>query len=79
MSGTLTRGCQAVLLPPGKPYKTSIKEFPVTVERKPYVPSEGGELIDAGTARATVAATQEKPNGTTEHQWAEKHQHQTVS
>jgi len=64
--------------PPGKSYCTSIDEVPVTSERKPYHPKAKAELQDAGTARATVAASTESPNGTLEGNWAAKHQHQTV-
>ena len=79
MSQVRAQHAQVALNPPDKPYKVAIKEFPVTVERKPYVPSEDDPLVDAGTARATIAASKERPNGTTEHGWAAKHQHQTVS
>lgn len=62
-----------------KPYKVAISEVPITDKRKPYVPGPDTELIDAGTARATLAATQESPEGTKKDNWAERHQHQTVS
>ncbi|KAI9708489.1 MAG: hypothetical protein M1820_003950 [Bogoriella megaspora] len=61
-----------------KPYEVSIREQPVTIRRMPYVPVEDSLLVDAGTARANIAASAEKPNGTTEGDWAEKHKHQTV-
>ncbi|KAI9816253.1 MAG: hypothetical protein M1827_001854 [Pycnora praestabilis] len=64
--------------PVEKPYSVAIKEYPVTEERKPYVPKAGDVLRDAGTARATIAATNEKPNGTTENNWARDHAHQTI-
>ncbi len=65
--------------PKEKPYSVAIKEVPVTEERKPYVPGRDDRLVDAGTARATVAASKESPNGTLERNWAQEHQHQTVS
>ena len=65
-------------VPPQAPFKTDIKEQPVTQERKPYAPQTGDRLTNAGTARATIAASQESPNGTTEGNYARDHQHQTV-
>jgi peroxygenase len=62
-----------------KPYKVAISEVPITEKRKPYIPAPDAELIDAGTARATLAATQEHPEGTKKDNWAQRHQHQTVS
>jgi len=59
-------------------FKTYIHESPVTEERKPYVTPPNSYLKNAGTARATIAASREKPNGTTEDRWAATHQHQTV-
>ena len=56
--------------------KTYIIEQPVTIQRLPYVPSDGDLLVDAGTARATIAASKESPNGTPGY--AEKHQNKTV-
>lgn len=64
--------------PIDKPYCYSISKTPITVERKPYVPGPNDILIDAGTPRATLAASKESPNGTVEGDWAAKHQHQTV-
>lgn len=63
----------------GKPYRTSIPEAAVTEKRKPYVPGPGSKLIDAGTPRANVAADEQHPTGTHKDDWAETHQHQTVS
>ncbi|MCJ1252323.1 hypothetical protein MMC24_000128 [Lignoscripta atroalba] len=59
-------------------YATAIKEQPVTEQRKPYTPAYGDNLIDAGTARANIAASRESPNGTMEDDYAKTHQHQTV-
>ena len=61
-----------------KPYKVAIRQQPVTELRKPYVPKEGDVLQDSGTARANIAASKESPNGTTEGDYAGRHQHQTV-
>lgn len=61
-----------------EPFKTNIKEQPVTQERKPYASQKGDRLTNAGTSRATIAASQESPNGTTEGNYAKDHQHQTV-
>ena len=57
--------------------KTFIIEQPVTIQRLPYVPKDGDLLVDAGTARATIAASRESPNGTPGY--AEKHQNKTVN
>ncbi|KAG9985260.1 Caleosin-domain-containing protein, partial [Aureobasidium melanogenum] len=64
--------------PPGKQYSIAIKEVPVTVERLPYYPKDGDHLQDPGTARANIAASNESPNGTSQDDWAQNHQHQTV-
>ena len=61
-----------------KPFKTAIAEQPVTEERRPFLPPPESVLQSAGTARATLAASHEKPNGTTENGWASTHQNQTV-
>ncbi len=63
---------------PKQPYTISIKQQPITVEHEPYVPKPGDELIDAGTARATLAVSKENPNGTVENDYAAKNQHLTV-
>ncbi|KAK1985445.1 Caleosin related protein-domain-containing protein [Colletotrichum cereale] len=58
---------------------TSIPEVPVTVQRKPFVqPEHDQRLPHIGTPRANLAATYEKPNGTTANGWAQRHRHQTV-
>ncbi|KAK5243999.1 hypothetical protein LTR43_011544 [Exophiala xenobiotica] len=62
-----------------KPYRVAIPQVPITEKRKPFVPALDEELIDAGTARANVAASREYPNGTTKGDWAQRHQHQTVA
>ncbi|KAL8881142.1 MAG: hypothetical protein Q9198_001596, partial [Flavoplaca austrocitrina] len=65
-------------LRPRNTYVTAIQQQPITVEHKPYIPKYGAQLTDAGTARATVAVSNDSPNGTTEDGYAAKHQHQTV-
>lgn len=61
-----------------KPYVTSIPEQPQTIERQPFVLRPDDPLTNPGTARATVAPSRDRPNGTTEDGWAERHQHQIV-
>jgi hypothetical protein len=61
-----------------KPFDIAIKEQPVTEEREPYVRSQFDPLVDAGTARANVAASKESPDGTEDGDYAEKHRNQTV-
>ena len=61
-----------------KPFKTAIAEQPVTKERIPFIPPPESVLQNAGTARATLAASREKPNGTTDNEYAGSHQNQTV-
>lgn len=62
------------------PTVTSIKTVPVTEERKPFIQPEDDErLPHTGTARANIAATYEKPYGTTEGGWASRHADKTVS
>jgi peroxygenase len=64
--------------PHEKPYNVAINTVPVTIERIPYIPSAGDELIDPGTARASIAADAQHPHGTTEGNWAETHKTKTV-
>ncbi|OJD36787.1 caleosin domain-containing protein [Diplodia corticola] len=64
--------------PPGKSYATGIDEAPVTLERTPYIPGDNEPLLDPGTARATIAASREAPNGTVDAGWTRKHQDKTV-
>ncbi|KAI1610842.1 caleosin domain-containing protein [Exophiala viscosa] len=61
-----------------EPFPTAIYQQPVTVERKPFIPSKQDKLKDAGTARANIAADTRCPNGTLEGDFAERHKHQTV-
>lgn len=60
--------------------QTSLRQVEVTLERPPYVPTDEDEarFRNAGTARVNLAATPDRPDGTTEHEWARKHSHQTV-
>jgi len=60
------------------PFTTSIPQQPATEQRKPFKPTEDDVLQDAGTARATIAASREHPNGTTENDYAAKRQDRTV-
>jgi len=75
---TAVAGSPDNLMTKEKPFKTTISEQPVTDERKPYLPPPDSVLTNPGTARATIAVSREKPNGTTEDDWAATHQHQTV-
>lgn len=60
------------------PYATAIRQQPITEEHKPYKPRSTDRLVDPGTARATLAVSNESPNGTTEDNYAAKNQHLTV-
>lgn len=59
-------------------FKVAIPEVPITEKRKPYNPGNKEQLVNAGTARATIAASREYPKGTIKDDWARKHKHQTV-
>ncbi|KAG4262374.1 hypothetical protein FPRO03_10604 [Fusarium proliferatum] len=68
----------ALKVDPNSIIKTSIDAVPVTVERKPYQPGvDKPRLAHAGVARANLAATHERHDGTTENDWAQRHQDQT--
>ncbi|KAF2438424.1 Caleosin-domain-containing protein [Karstenula rhodostoma CBS 690.94] len=56
----------------------SIRPAPITIKRKPFIAKPDSKLRNAGTARAYVAATEDKPYGTTHRDWARNHSHQTV-
>ncbi|KAF1945719.1 caleosin domain-containing protein [Clathrospora elynae] len=56
----------------------SIRDVPVTEERKPYIGTKDSKLQHAGTGRANLAPSADTPNGTTHNDWAKKHSHQTV-
>jgi hypothetical protein len=62
-------------------FDTAVTEVPVTVERKPFLPSHSDteqNLENPGTARANIAASAQYPAGTQAEEWASRHQHQTV-
>ncbi|PNS21944.1 External alternative NAD(P)H-ubiquinone oxidoreductase B1, mitochondrial [Sphaceloma murrayae] len=59
-----------------KPYVTSIDTSPVTVERRPYIPSKSDQLVDPGVARANCAPSRESPHGTQD--WTRQHADKTV-
>ncbi|KAI1803451.1 Caleosin-domain-containing protein [Daldinia bambusicola] len=64
---------------PEPPVVTSIPSVGVTVKRKPFLqPEDDQRLPHTGTARANIAATYEKPFGTTEGGWARRHRDKTV-
>ncbi|KAI1080076.1 Caleosin-domain-containing protein [Whalleya microplaca] len=64
---------------PTPPVVTSIPKARVTVDRKPFCqPEDDQRLPHPGTARANIAATYEKPYGTIENGWAERHQGETA-
>lgn len=65
--------------PEGKPYAIALKQYPVTVHRQLYTPDPNDTLQDPGTARVNIAATRERPEGTTERNWKEDHRRETVS
>jgi hypothetical protein len=58
-------------------FDVAIKDSPVTQQKKPYIPKEG-DLVNAGVARANIAASVESPDGTTHDKYAAKHKHSTV-
>lgn len=62
-----------------KPYQVFITEQPVTEQRVPWVRKRSDPLDDAGTARANIAASNEKPNGTEENHYTKRRSNQTVS
>jgi len=60
-------------------FDVSIEEVPVTVQRRPFIPRRGDEMLkDPGTPRANIAASVEEPNGTQKGDWARRNKHQTV-
>ncbi|KAM9874677.1 hypothetical protein VDGL01_11234 [Verticillium dahliae] len=57
---------------------TSIPTVPVTLERKPFLPEkESKRLQELGVARANIAATHDKPEGTSEGSWSARSNRQT--
>ena len=65
--------------PAGPRQRVSIVEAPITEQYKAHVPPTDTRLINSGIVQTTYAPTSESPYGTTKDDWAEKHQHQTVS
>ncbi|OTA97552.1 hypothetical protein M434DRAFT_26577 [Hypoxylon sp. CO27-5] len=60
------------------PLVTSISNVKITNQRKPFIqPDDDQRLPHTGTARANVAATYEKPYGTTENGWDMRHKDKT--
>lgn len=57
---------------------TSVPQQPQTEQRKPFIARKDEPLISPGTARATITASRESPNGTVENDYAAKHQDQIV-
>ncbi|KAG8629184.1 hypothetical protein KVT40_003049 [Elsinoe batatas] len=65
-----------IATPHNKPYQVSLPSYPVTQDRPPWVPPPDSKLIDAGTARANYAPTNESPFGS--EAWSRTHSHLTV-
>jgi peroxygenase len=65
-------------LGPDRNHCIALHGQPVTEQHKPFVATDGEPLNNSGTARATLAASRDAPNGTVKDGWAESHQHQTV-
>lgn len=65
--------------PTGPRQRVSIEEAPITEQYKAHAPPTDTKLVNSGIAQTTYAPTSECPFGTTKGDWAEKHQHQTVS
>jgi hypothetical protein len=61
-----------------QPWLISIPQQKRTEERKPFIANKDDALATPGTARATIAASRESPNGTVEDGYAAKHQNQVV-
>ncbi|KAI1818509.1 Caleosin-domain-containing protein [Poronia punctata] len=62
-----------------KTVEITVPNVGVTSERKPFLqPDDDIRLPHTGTARVNVAATYERPNGTTEDGWAKRHKDKTV-
>ncbi|KAB5546839.1 Caleosin related protein-domain-containing protein [Coniochaeta sp. 2T2.1] len=58
---------------------TGVSMAPVTAVRKPFVQPDSDERVpQAGVARANLAPSFDKPEGTTEDDWAERHKNQSV-
>lgn len=57
---------------------TSIPEVPITEARKPWQPEDEDRLPHPGVGRANIAATYDRPEGTTDGDYAKNHSDQTV-
>ncbi|KAH7029647.1 Caleosin related protein-domain-containing protein [Microdochium trichocladiopsis] len=56
---------------------TSVPTVPITLERKPFLPEKDDKgLQELGVARANIAATHDKPEGTSS--WSTRYSRQTV-
>jgi hypothetical protein len=56
----------------------ALRRQPITEQHKPFVAADNEPLKSYGTARATLAASRDAPNGTVKDDWAASHQQQTV-
>ncbi|KAJ4395083.1 hypothetical protein N0V91_011082 [Didymella pomorum] len=56
----------------------TVNHVPITSRQRPWVAPKNSPLKEPGLARANIAATHDKPDGTTEGDWAKRHRHQTV-
>ncbi|CAK4033263.1 Caleosin-domain-containing [Lecanosticta acicola] len=56
-------------------FDTFLPSVPVTVERQPSIPKIG-DVLSPGVARANLAVSNERPDGTPG--WREQHSHETV-
>jgi len=60
-------------------FARAIPDLGITEERLPFIQHEDEQRIKhTGTARANIAASYQKPDGTTESNWAARNQHRTV-
>ncbi|KAJ9133902.1 Caleosin-domain-containing protein [Coniochaeta hoffmannii] len=58
---------------------TAVSMDPVTSARPPFVQLDDDQRVaQAGVARANLAPSYDKPEGTTDNDWAERHKHQSV-
>ena len=62
----------------GKMQNILVRRQIVTEQHGPFVPKPDDPIVNYGNARASIAASQEVPNGTEQDGWNQKHQHQTV-
>ncbi|KAF5634261.1 calcium-binding caleosin [Fusarium sp. NRRL 52700] len=69
----------ALKVDPNSIIMTSIHSVPLTLERRPHHPGvDKPRLAHGGVARANLAATHGRPEGTTENDWAQRHKDQRV-